>query len=86
MKKKVESLEDERVQGKEFIRLKKEKFQLQKLDFEEKTNMKKRKLHLQELECDERIMIIDTSGMFEFQQQYWIARQKEIGQIHESRK
>ncbi|KAE8076569.1 hypothetical protein FH972_015209 [Carpinus fangiana] len=31
-------------------------------------------------------MMLDTSGMSEFQQQYWMARQKEIVQIHESRK
>jgi predicted transcriptional regulator len=85
MKKKMESLEDARVQGEEFLRLEKEKFQLQKLDLEEKINMEKRKLHLQELDREERIMTLDTSGMSEFQQQYWIARQKEIVQIHKSR-
>jgi hypothetical protein len=86
MKKKVESLEDAHVQGKEFIRSKKEKFQLQKLDLEEKINMEKRKCHLQELDCKERIMMLDTSRMPEFPQQYWIACQKEIVEIQESRK
>jgi hypothetical protein len=86
IKKKVESLEDARVQGEEFIRLEKEKFQLQKLDLKEKINIEKRKLHLQELDCKERIMMLDTSGMSEFQQQYWMAGQKEIVEIHESRK
>jgi hypothetical protein len=38
MKKKVESLKDACVQGEEFIRLEKEKFQLQKLDLKEKAS------------------------------------------------
>jgi hypothetical protein len=86
MKKKVESLKDAHIQGEEFLHLEKEKFHLQKLDLEEKINMEKRKLHLQELDRDERIMMLDTSRMSEFQQQYWMARQKEIVQIHELRK
>ncbi|KAE7997481.1 hypothetical protein FH972_002117 [Carpinus fangiana] len=86
MKKKVESLEDAHVQGKEFIRSKKEKFQLQKLDLEEKINMEKRKRHLQELDCKERIMMLDTTRMSKFQQHYWMACQKEIVEIQESRK
>jgi hypothetical protein len=82
MKKKVESLEDTCVQGEEFICLEKEKFQLQNygtknkstwLDLEEKINMENRKLYLQELDRDERIMMLDTSGMSEFQRQYWMA-------------
>ncbi|XP_059433848.1 myrcene synthase, chloroplastic-like [Corylus avellana] len=86
MKKKAESLEDAHVQGEEFIRLEKEKFQLQKLDREENINIEKRMLHLQELDREERIMMLDTSRMSDFQQQYWMARQKEIIEIQESRK
>ncbi|KAF8402556.1 hypothetical protein HHK36_010642 [Tetracentron sinense] len=103
MKKKVESLEDARVQGEEMIRLEKERLQLEQLDREdkmdierkklhlleldrvEKMNIERRKLHLQELDREERIMMIDSSMMFDFQQQYWKARQKEIIESQQAR-
>ncbi|XP_059444249.1 exocyst complex component SEC3-like [Corylus avellana] len=92
LRKKMEILEEVRVQGKEIIRIeeekmnmKREKFRLDQLDHErilrieeEKMNMEREKLRLQRLDRDERIMKIDTSGMSQIQQKYWGQRQMDI--------
>ena len=81
LRKKMEILEDVRVQGKEIIRIeeekmnmKREKLRLDQLDQErilhieeEKMIMEREKLRLQQLDWEERIMKINTSGMSQIQ-------------------
>jgi hypothetical protein len=55
MKKKAESLEKACVQREKIIRLEKEKFQLEQLDWEKIMDMELKRFHLQELELQEKM-------------------------------